>query len=58
MKIKLVGGVNELELGTVEDGVYNETGLLADNAHRWKILMWINTELEAGTIIRVVKTGL
>jgi hypothetical protein len=53
MKIELVGKYNNLELGTVEEGVYTETGLLADDAHRWKILAWINENLKDG--IKVVK---
>ena len=56
MKIKLVGRLNELELGGVDDqGIYRPTGLLADPAHVWKILAWINAELEAGDTIQVVK---
>jgi hypothetical protein len=55
MKIKLVGRLNDLELGTVEEGIYRSTGLLADKDHLWKILSWIDQELEDGTTIKVVK---
>lgn len=56
MIIKLVGRLNDLELGKVENGVYTETGLLADDAHRWKILSWIHEEIKEGTIIKVEMT--
>lgn len=55
MKIILRGRLNDLELGRVKDGTYTEMGLLADEAHRWKILEWIDQGLSAGEVIRVVK---
>ena len=56
MKIKLTGKVNDLELGTEENGIYTPTGLLADDSHRWKVLHWIDVELANGHEIRVMKT--
>ena len=53
--IKLVGRRNDLELGHEDGGTYGLTGLLGDEGHRWKILEWINQELEEGNTIRVVK---
>lgn len=56
MKISLRGKYNDLELGTVEDGIYTPTGLLADRDHTWKILNWVDTELKNGDLVRVIKT--
>ncbi len=56
MKIKLVGKYNDLELGTVDDqDIYRPTGLLNDPDHVWKILHWIDVELQSGYPIRIVK---
>ena len=54
--IKLVGRLNDLELGYLEDNTYYLTGLLDDDGHRWKILEWIKQELEDGQTIKVVMT--
>ena len=53
--IKLRGKHNDLELGFYNHdlGYYETTGLLADDAHQWKILgKWINQNLEDGFPIR------
>lgn len=52
--IRLIGERSDLELGYIEGGTYYKTGLLADEDHNWKILNWINNELESGWRIQVV----
>lgn len=52
--IRLVGKHNDLDLGYVENGTYYETGLLDDSDHSWKILEWINQEIENGWQVKVV----
>ena len=54
-KIGLIGKHNCLELGYVEDGTYYETGLLADRDHSWKILAWIDQNVNDGFVVRVVR---
>lgn len=53
--IKLAGHYNDLELGYVEDGVYHMTGLLEDRDHTWKILAWIDQNLEDGHAVKATK---
>lgn len=55
MKFKLVGKYNDLELGHVEEEVYYLDGLLQDCGHHWKLLRWIDENLQDGFEIRVLK---
>lgn len=55
--IKLVGKYNDLELGYEEEGTYYMTGLLEDHDHSWKILEWINQNLNDGHKIEVMRVA-
>ena len=48
-RIVLRAGNREIELGTVDDQLnYKPSGWLNDDAHRWKILEWIDQNLFMG----------
>lgn len=55
--IKLIGKYNDLELGFYNNDLncYELSGLLADHYHHWKILEWIDMNIQDGFDVRVVK---